>query len=247
MSKIPNHIQILRYVAEQGIVTVADVMSKFARTGEGNAVRVSMNYTGISHHRYGKYKYGVWFVEDGDLFELLRSYYPKLPRFKVKGKNLLVKVEHSLGLNHIRNILEQSDRIKIVHWWSEEVIRALSFRDRGCIDSYKVPDAVFWRERKDGSLQKFYLEYERSLKTPIRYTRIFQYYAKREDVKDKNVIYICESDQIRDRLIKVEHQLVKGGRLKGVGLYFNFITLDEFNQAYALNKRRSDHEINEMV
>jgi len=239
MNKIPNHIQILRYVAEQGIVTVADVVRKFERWGEGNAVRVSMNYTGISHYRYGQYKYGVWFVNDEALFGLLQSYYPKLPEFKVRGKNLLSRVEHSFGLNHIRNVLEKTEKIKTVQWWSEEVIRALSFRERGCIDSYKVPDAVFWRKRNDGSLQKFFLEYERSQKTPIRYTHIFQYYAKREDVKSKNVIYICETEQIRDKLIKIEQKLVKGGKLKGVDLYFNFIALDDFNQAYALNKKET--------
>ncbi|MCK5580261.1 MAG: hypothetical protein KAJ18_03205 [Candidatus Omnitrophica bacterium] len=101
-------MQILRFVAEQGIVRVSDVMEYFRRWKSEHSVRVTMNDLGITHQPYGVYKYGVWFIEDKKIFEMLKPYYDDIPNFKVRGKSLLVKVQHSLGMNHIRITLENS-------------------------------------------------------------------------------------------------------------------------------------------
>ena len=228
-------MQILRFVAEQGIVRVSDVMEYFRRWKSEHSVRVTMNDLGITHQPYGGYKYGVWFVEDKKIFEMLKPYYDDIPNFKVRGKSLLVKVQHSLGMNHIRIMLENSEKIRIVKWWSEEYLRALPPFRRDGISMHKIPDAIFWHLRKDGTKQKFFLEYERSLKAPKRYSHIFQFYDKRHDVKNNNVIYLCDTDSIKVKLEKIERDLMKGGKIKGVGLNFNFVTMGDFNKAYALS------------
>lgn len=223
-------------MADQGVVTVEDVMNYFGCWKRCDSVRMTMSNLGIEHQKYGGIKYGIWFIKDRSLFELLRKYYPGLQRYKVRGENLLFKVPHSFGMNYLRTVLERSDKIVIVEWWSEEFIRSLPVYKRDGLTAHKVPDAIFWRKRKDETRQKFFLEYERSMKAPVRYGRILQFYAKRHDVENKNVIYICETDQIRNKLIKIEQELVKGGKLKATGLFFNFITMDEFNQAYSSKK-----------
>ena len=225
-------IQILRFVAEQGVVRVSDVMDYFRKWDSEHSVRVTMNDLGITHQQYGGFRYGVWFIEDKRIFEILKQHYNDIPNFKVRGKNLLPRVQHSLGINHIRTTMENSKKIKIAKWWSEEYLRALPPFRRDGISMHKIPDAIFWHLRKDGTRQKFFLEYERSLKAPKRYGQIFQFYDKRHDVKSNNVIYICETDSIKVKLEKIENDLTKGGKIKGAGLNFKFITLDEFNKAY---------------
>ena len=237
MNSVPLKIRILKYVADQGVVTVQDVMDYFEQWKDPHTVRVTMINLGITQMKYGSLRFGIWFINDKKLIERLRIYYPDLPRYKVRGVSLLTKVPHSLELNKIRTMLEQSDKIDISDWWSEEYIRALPDHKKDGLTAHKVPDAIFWRKRKDGTWQKFYFEYERSLKSPARYGRIFQFYAKRKDVKDRNVIYVCESEQIRDKLVKVEQDLVKGGRLNGVGQHFNFIVRSDFNKAYGRIKK----------
>lgn len=237
MKQIPLKIEILRFVADQGVVSVEDVMTYFKRWTTGDSVRTTMTSLGIEHQQYGGIKYGIWFIKDRKLFDLLREYYPGLQRYKVRGESLLRKVPHSLGINYLRTTFEHSDKIRVVEWWSEEFIRSLPVHKRDGLTAHKVPDAIFWRQRKDKTRQKFFLEYERSLKSPVRYGRIFRFYAKRHDVENRNVIYICETEQIRDKLVKVENELVKGGKLKATDLYFSFLTLEEFNRAYAQDKK----------
>ncbi|MCA9406741.1 MAG: hypothetical protein KC684_09395 [Candidatus Omnitrophica bacterium] len=236
MRFVPIKFKILRYVADQGVVTVWDVMDYFGLWTDPNTVRIALFRGGVTQQRYGGIRFGIWFIAEKDLFERLRVYYPDIPRFKVRGEKLLSKVPHSLKINKLRTILEKADKINVVDWWSEEYIRSLPVHKKDGLTTHKVPDAIFWRQRKDGSRQKYFLEYERSLKAPGRYGKIFQFYAKRKDVKDRNVVYICETEQIRDKLVKIENELVKGGKLKATDLYFSFIALEEFNRAYAHDK-----------
>ena len=232
MNGIPIKIEVLRFVAEQGVVTVDDVMRKFDRWSSCDPVRMTMPQMRITHQKFGSLKYGLWFIEKQELFAVLREYYRDIPKFKVRGMRLLLKVPHSLGVNHIRIVFEKSSKINVTDWWSEEYIRALPPGKRDGITAHKIPDAIFWHQRKDGTYKKFFLEYERSLKAPQRYGKIFRFYDKRSDVNNKNVIYICETEFIRDKLITIEKVLAKGGKIKGKGLNFTFITLDEFNKAY---------------
>ncbi|MBU0468988.1 MAG: hypothetical protein KJ736_08010, partial [Candidatus Omnitrophica bacterium] len=63
--------QILRFVAEQGIVTVDNIKNKFNCKKE--SVRVIMSQLGISHYKYGDIQHGLWFIGDQKLFGLLRT------------------------------------------------------------------------------------------------------------------------------------------------------------------------------
>ncbi len=238
MRFVPIKFKILRYVADQGVVTVWDVMDYFGQWSDVNSAMIALFRAGVTQQRYGGIRFGIWFIADKVLFERLRFYYPDIPRFKVRGEKLLSKVPHSLEINKLRTILEKVDKINVVDWWSEEYIRSLPVHKKDGITAHKVPDAIFWRQRKDGSRQKYFLEYERSLKAPGRYGKIFQFYAKRKDVKDRNVVYICETEQIRDKLLKIEHDLVKSGRLIAVGQYFNFILKEDFIKTYGVPKEQ---------
>ncbi len=148
----------------------------------------------------------------------------------------LALIEHSLNMNHIQFIFTQTNKIKIIQWWSEEYIRAMPEEQRGWIIQKKVPDAIFWRLRKDGTKQKIFLECERSLKNKNRYEDIFQFYAKRHDVQKKNVIYICKDEFIRDKLNVIEKELAKSGKIESAGRYFQFITLSDFYKEMEINK-----------
>ena len=103
---------------------------------------------------------------------------------------------------------------------------------RMLVSDSKIPDAIFWRKRKDGNQQKFFLELERSLKSKDRYEEILSTYANREDVEGKNVVYICKDESIKNELMTVEESLVKRGKIEGVNLYFQFITLEDFYKSY---------------
>lgn len=242
MHTIPNKIKVLRFVADQGVVTVWDVMEYLKLRVDANTVRITMFRLGITQMRYGGHKHGIWFITDKRLFDKLRIYYPELPKYKVRGVSLLTKVPHSLELNKLRIVLEQTDKLDIAEWWSEEYIRSLPEQKKDGLTAHKVPDAIFWRRRKDGSWQKFYFEYERSIKSGKRYERILQFYAKRNDVQNRNVIYVCEFETIKEKLIKVENELVKGGRLNSTGQYFNYILKSDFMNTYGNVRKEEGYE-----
>ncbi len=143
-------------------------------------------------------------------------------------------VPHALGMNKIRIALEKSNQIKIAEWWSENYIRYSPLERRNGFTFNKIPDAIFWRERNDGTRQKFFLEYERSLKNRARYMELFESYAKREDVINKNVIYICNNEVIQKELLKTESLMLQSMKL--IDYHFQFIALDKFFAQYLPSK-----------
>ncbi len=240
MRAIPQKIQILKFIGEQGIVTLSDVSRHLFSEDKLSYVRVTMYELGIAHKKYPDVANGVWFIDNPKLYELLSLYFPDFPQLEVKPFTLH-KIPHSLEINRIRSTFTQSHLITIDEWWSERLIWALPVSHREDFCSDKVPDAIFWRRRKDGSRQKYFLEYERTLKSKERYEEIFRSYAKCKDVKDRNVIYICQTLRIKEELQDIEERLVKAGRLADVALYFQFITLEGFY------KTHSNHNLKEEV
>jgi hypothetical protein len=235
MTTIPQKIRILKFIAEQGVVTVDDISRVlFENDAKSTAIRIAMHKLKIGHAKFGNIKHGVWYIDKPELFDLLKTYFPDIPAFEVKPL-LLYQVPHNLEINRIRIALEKTPNIAIDQWWSERFIRALPSPIGGRIAITNIPDAIFWRRRTDGTRQKFFLEYERTLKNKNRYEEIFCSYARREDVSHKNVIYICENDFIRQELEQVEAKLAKAGKLSGAGLYFQFVTLDNFYKTYSNN------------
>jgi len=66
--------------------------------------------------------------------------------------------------------------------------------------------------------------------------------TNREDVKNKNVIYICENDFVKEELEQVEAKLAKAGKLEGAGLFFQFVTLASFYKIYSNNPTHKEEK-----
>ncbi len=243
MDRIPQKLLILKFIVEQGVVTLEDIKQFLNIPNDSGSIRVSLYQLGISHIKYGKIPHGVWYVSNSQSIELLRTYFRELPQFPIRRIHLHL-VPHSLGMNRIRIILQKSQNIKVSAWWSEHYIRALTPDMRFGILMSKIPDAIFWRDRCNGTQQKFFLEYERTLKSKARYMDLFRYYSQRNDVLNRNVIYICENDTIKTELEKIEQFLVKSGRMESTGLYFQFITFEKFCLQYSIqNPIQKEEEV----
>ncbi|MBF0490211.1 MAG: hypothetical protein HQL15_06265 [Candidatus Omnitrophica bacterium] len=249
MYTVPQRIQILKFVGEQGIVSVADICRHLFQSDKFHTVRSTLYHLGVSHIRYNNIYGGLWYIENPKLYELLASYYPNLADFEVIPI-LGHLIPHYLGLNRIRSTFEFSKQITIDEWWSEHYIRVLPavLRMRECTP--KIPDAIFWRKKQDGSRQKFFLEYERSLKNMTRYEEIFSSYSKRPEVHGRNVIYLCDTSKIREELLRIEARLAQTGRIDKAGECFQFLTLENFYKNYentSLQKQEGTNEINQTV
>lgn len=236
MRVIPQRIHILKFIGEQGIVTIPDVDRHLFQSQKSAYVRVTMHELGIAHMKYREVPNGIWYINDPKLYELLKSYFPALPAFDVRPV-VLHHVDHSLELNRIRTALTKTDLVIIDEWWSENHIKALPNSD---FASGKIPDAIFWRRRQDGSHQKLFLELERTLKNKDRYEDIFRGYAMREDVRDGNVIYLCGTPIIKEELLAIEKKLVAAGKLEGTGLSFQFVTLESFYKTYNYQPKKKE-------
>ncbi|MBP9854902.1 MAG: replication-relaxation family protein [Candidatus Omnitrophica bacterium] len=247
MGGVPRKIHILRFIIEQRVVTLDDIHGYLGSENHTDSIRVTLYQIGASHIKYGKLPNGVWYVNDSKSIELLKAYHRDFPWLCTRRIPLHF-IPHALGINRIRIILEQTPCFKIDAWWSETYIRALTPRMRFGISLAKIPDAIFWRLRSDGSRQKFFLEYERTLKSKSRYLELFQYYANRNDVINRNVLYICENETIKEELERIEEFLVKSGKLESSGLYFQFITLDGFCQQYlSLIKQKGETKCENLI
>ncbi len=242
MRVIPKKIHILKFIGEQGIVTVFDVARHFFQPDQIATSRVTMHQLGVAHIYHPGIQHGVWFINKSQLHDLLNSYFPDLPQFNVRPV-YHYQIPHYLELNRIRTTFEHSKEIIIDEWWSERYILALPAVIRRRFSNSKLSDAIFWRKKSDGSRQKYFLEYERTLKSKDRYEEIFNSYTKREDVQDRNVIYICQTPAIREELISIETKLGRNGKLARAGSCFRFITLEGFYNTYSnVSKEGSTNE-----
>jgi len=228
---IPQKIQILRYIGEQGIVSVDDIACHLSFPDKAQSIRRTLYKMGVSQVKYPGIKHGVWFIDKLGLFDLLNIYYPDFPQFEIKSIPV-PQFLHYLEINRIRAAIEKSPEIIVDEWWSENLICAYNSSSFLDLSNSNIPDAVFWRKRQDGSRQQFFLEYERTLKNRDRYEDIFCTYAKQEGVQDRNVIYICQTPYIRKTLLNIETRLAQTSKLAGAGLYFQFVTLEGFYNSY---------------
>ena len=233
MRAIPQKIMILKFIGEQGIVTVSDVTRHLFEDEKFSCVRVIMHQLGIAHMKFREIPNGVWFIDNPELYKQLSLYFPDFLRFEVRSV-VMHHIDHDLELNRIRTSFTRTHLITIDQWWSEKYIRALPIYLRRDF-RIKFPDAIFWRKRHDGTSQKYFLEYERTMKSKERYENIFRSYVTNKEVKDRNVIYICADIHIKEELHNIEQNLVKSGRLGQGGEYFQFITLEGFYKTHSNN------------
>ena len=228
MKKIPLKAKIIKYVCEQGIVSVEDLADQFRSESSMGSFRVMMYQIGFTRIKFENVKYGVWCIQDPKLLDVLKKYYPELPHFQIRDASMY-RIPHSLGLNYIRRTYERMKQLSIIEWWSEEYIRALPYEERQEISLRWCPDAVFWRLKNGNAKQKIFVEYERTYKNIKRYALIFRSYEKRKDVGRKSVLYICEDEKIMRRLVRTYRKLLDGGKLRKEEL-FQFTTLSDFNK-----------------
>ena len=238
--KIPKKIRILKFVAEQGIVSVQNVKGKFDIPDSSDVARKTMSELKIAHVKYGTVKNGVWFIDRQELLESLKNYYPNLPGFSAR-KIKLHEVPHSLGINHIRLTFEKSSNVEISNWYSEPYLRALESYERDGLSLKKLPDAVFFRKGKNSAVKKHFLEYERTLKSKERYEDIFTTYVKREDTEKGSVLYICEHALLKSRILQMLQSIKENCERQGIRFrhdIFRFETIEEFNQIFQQTKNK---------
>lgn len=128
MAVIPQKIQILKFIAEQGVVTVDDINRGLFEDNKSSIIRVTLHQLKIAHAKFGNIKHGVWYIDKPELFDLLKTFFPNIPALEVKPL-LLYQVPHNLEINRIRIALEKASHIAIDQWWSERFIRALQRRN----------------------------------------------------------------------------------------------------------------------
>ena len=228
MSVVPQKIRILKYTAEQGAVSLEDVVAHLKDAQSSSSIRVSMHQMGLGRMKYGKVRHGVWFIKDQGHIDEVQSYFPQMPPVSPASGIPIPQIPHFLELNRIRNVFDNSTSFKVAEWIPEAVLKSLPVSQRDGFNSSNIPDAVFWRIKTDGSRQKYFLEFERSLKNSARYKDIFTTYSRRKDIGHKNVIYICKDDALKDRLRRIEQKLAESGYLDAFGKYFQFVTLKGF-------------------
>ena len=136
------------------------------------------------------------------------------------------------GMNKIRHSLLNGGKFNIQSWYSEYSLRAMPISVRGF--SYtKIPDAIFFRRLEGGSQQKYFIEYERSLKNRERYRNILKFYANRKDVSRGSVLFICQNKYIQNELLKIRKEVFSKGIFNDVEEIFQFINYEECNPACA--------------
>ena len=179
LNKKPLHYkyQILKFIAEQGIVSIEDINRHFNPDRDNTrAIRVTLYDMGVGHLRYysSDVKNGVWYIKDIKHYQFLDYYDANFSYFRVQ-KPLVHLIPHYLELNHIRTVIEQDSGLDIQYWLSEPILRSMppSLRQYYC--STKIPDTIFYTKNDDGSIKKFFLEYERNLKSPGPLRRNFSF------------------------------------------------------------------------
>ncbi len=227
----PQKIQILKFIGEQGIASIADLASFLSQPSKSESIRRTLYKLGVAQIKQPGIKHGIWYINKPELYKLLKCYYPNLPLYEIKPVPA-PQYQHYLEINRIRTVIQKSSQITIDEWWSEHYIRAITPVWRNKAGNSIIPDAIFWRKRPDGTRQQFFLEFERSLKNHERYADILCSYANREGVQNRNVLYICKTSEIRKELMTVEARLVQTGKLEGAGIYFQFVTLESFYKTY---------------
>lgn len=222
--EIPKKIKILRFIAEQKIVTARQISKRY-EIKETTAVRLFAKLH-LEYIRFGRAGEGIWQIKDKEIMELIAKYYSDSPVFKAKGF-VLPEVYHCLRITDIRILLELFFKQRIIDWQSEEYIRSLPAQVRE-FPYEKTPDAVFSVDFT-GEVKRFYLEYERSFKSPGRYKNIFSFYDNQNHIQAGQIIYVCESTRIKE-LLK---------RMPKIDVKYVFYTWQELQAKYEMKNEEA--------
>lgn len=237
--RIPQKIQILKFVAEQAIVSAQDINRYFFKEDKTNVIVSTLYQLGVAHMIYGLVQGGLWYINDPKLYQLLKTYFPEMFGFKVRSISA-PQISHYLELNRIRLALEKSNKINIIHWMSQREILSIPPDQRSSFCPAKIPDAIFWSMSKKNIQNKYFLICERYINsTPERYREIFRSYCEREDVENRNVVYLCGSEFVRRRLLAIEERM---GSYLEPGENFQFVLLEDFYKNYEITPTVKEEE-----
>lgn len=218
-------IQVLKFASEQKYTTLDAIRRHLGYGVKEESLRVALYTFGLSRVSYGAIKHGIWYVSDPKVYSLVRQYYPRLPFIRPVEIHPN-EISHALGMNDIRYAIEHNPDFHVVEWLSEFHLRALPPQARFQLSYQTLPDAIFFNREANGSLKKYFIEFERSLKNRDRYRKIIRFYSKRPDVTAGSVLYISPEDYILNEIRKVEQEVLGGGVINEAGKFFRFIHYD---------------------
>ena len=218
---LSQRIMVLKYLAEQKYGTLNDLLGGSGSQGTSEAFRVSLYRFGLSRFSYPNIPHGVWHIGNPVLLEELEQHFPDEPFHKSTDVHFN-EVDHCLGLNKIRQALMTNPKVSIRDWWTEWRLKAMHPSQRD-FDYRQIPDVIFWCRKSDGNLKKYFIEYERSLKSQARYESILRAYANREDVSEGSVVFICQHEFIRKELIRLAKRIFSKSFVGGQEELFRFV------------------------
>ena len=229
-------LKVLRLLAQQKYATLEDLYIGSGSRGSKESFRVSLYQFGLCRFSFPAVSGGVWHIANPQIYQELEQHFPQEPIHKSVDIHVN-EVLHALGMNKIRHALTTDTNVNVKSWHSEYHLRALPSSSRGF--SYtKIPDAIFLRQRQDGSLQKCFVEYERSLKSRERYRNIFKSYANRTDVTKGSVLFICQNQHIQNELLRTRKEVFSKGILNDQEEMFHLI---DYETMLMRMKEKSEH------
>ena len=214
-------LTVLKYVSEQRYATLEDIYNGSGNKAGRESFRVSLYQFGLSRFSFPGVKEGIWHIGKQDIFKELQDLFPNDPLYSCIDIHPN-EVLHALGMNKIRYFLANQAGITIERWQSEYSLRSLPLSMRE-FEFRNIPDAIFWRKLEDGSVQKCFVEYERSLKIHERYKNILKAYARRSDVTEGSILFICQSESIQKELLRARKAVFDKGIFNEQQEYFRFM------------------------
>ncbi len=187
--------------------TVSIRLLKLTRSGYLSKYGIT-NEKGFIHY-YGLTKRSLNIVKN--------NYFYLIDNFRIKSDSVL----YDLFLVDIRNQLNRFNMIE--EYLTENTLQncnelSESKTLRPFVD---LNSDAYLRIKSPSSTYNVALEYERSLKTNIRYTRkLNQYYRSS---KIDGVFYVCESKSILDKIHQIDQKIAKENETKVFGCTKGFI------------------------
>ena len=83
MRAVPQKIKILKFIWEQGVVSVDDIARHLSFSQKPESIRRALYKLGISQLKYSGVKHGLWRVDKPVQFALLNTYFPELSSFEL--------------------------------------------------------------------------------------------------------------------------------------------------------------------
>lgn len=197
---VSYRIQILKFIAEQRVVTLEQISKMFDLNLK--TARVALSRYGVTSIRFNNIGNELWMIQDHSLMGIINFYYPGIPLFNLRPL-CLDELFYNLQVTDIRILFEKNQQFKVKSWYSKDYIKSIALSVRQ-FPKFNIPAALFVLEFLNGEDKKFYLEYEWMPKHRESYKEVFSFYDSCQDIKDKQVIYVCKDNRIKNALRRIE-------------------------------------------